>query len=264
MWLVICEEYNEDPVYLSLVPFASLSARRLTMLVFRPGRGQGRREVLRQPLRHRGPLPDRLEGQRGGPVAGPGQGRQGARSQADRHQRGGRLRLRRRPQRVQEKAPRPGPRPGIREKARRGRAAGRGLARAPAARGDRGLSPHLRHRPRRHRRGVLERGHHAGRDDDGRTSSGGSGRSSGPSARRPGSIPASPSSGRPSSPYKDSPVIHRGDLLHCDIGINYLRLNTDTQQHAYVLHAGRDRRAPGPEGRPGPRATASRTSSSAR
>ncbi|MCK7482400.1 MAG: aminopeptidase P family protein [Candidatus Moduliflexus flocculans] len=45
------------------------------------------------------------------------------------------------------------------------------------------------------------------------------------------------------SPYKDSPVIHPGDLLHCDIGINYLRLNTDTQQHAYVLRPGRDRRA---------------------
>jgi Xaa-Pro aminopeptidase len=34
MWLVICQEYNEDPVYLSLVPWNSLSARRLTMLVF--------------------------------------------------------------------------------------------------------------------------------------------------------------------------------------------------------------------------------------
>src|SRR5512136_504230 len=34
MWLVLCEEYNEDPVYLSLVPFASLSARRMTLLVF--------------------------------------------------------------------------------------------------------------------------------------------------------------------------------------------------------------------------------------
>ena len=44
---------------------------------------------------------------------------------------------------------------------------------------------------------------------------------------------------RPSaSPHKDSPVIHPGDLLHCDIGINYLRLNTDTQQHAYVLRPG--------------------------
>jgi Xaa-Pro aminopeptidase len=29
-----------------------------------------------------------------------------------------------------------------------------------------------------------------------------------------------------------------GDLLHVDFGITYLRLNTDTQQHAYVLKAG--------------------------
>lgn len=34
LWLVVCEEYNEDPVYLSLVPFNSLSARRLSMLAF--------------------------------------------------------------------------------------------------------------------------------------------------------------------------------------------------------------------------------------
>ncbi|HEY3383643.1 MAG TPA: M24 family metallopeptidase [Vicinamibacterales bacterium] len=40
------------------------------------------------------------------------------------------------------------------------------------------------------------------------------------------------------SPYKDSPVIHRGDLLHCDFGIVYLRLCTDTQQLAYVLREG--------------------------
>lgn len=33
-------------------------------------------------------------------------------------------------------------------------------------------------------------------------------------------------------------VIQRGDLLHCDFGITYLRLNTDTQQHAYVLQNG--------------------------
>lgn len=31
-----------------------------------------------------------------------------------------------------------------------------------------------------------------------------------------------------------------GDLLHVDLGINYLRLNTDTQQHAYVLKPGED------------------------
>lgn len=33
-------------------------------------------------------------------------------------------------------------------------------------------------------------------------------------------------------------VIHRGDLLHCDMGIVYLRLNTDTQELAYVLKEG--------------------------
>ncbi|MFC2169796.1 M24 family metallopeptidase [Acidobacteriota bacterium] len=37
-----------------------------------------------------------------------------------------------------------------------------------------------------------------------------------------------------SSGYKGN-VIHRGDVLHCDIGITYLGLNTDTQEHAYVL-----------------------------
>jgi hypothetical protein len=31
-----------------------------------------------------------------------------------------------------------------------------------------------------------------------------------------------------------------GDLLHVDLGITYLRLNTDTQQHAYVLRPGED------------------------
>jgi hypothetical protein len=35
-----------------------------------------------------------------------------------------------------------------------------------------------------------------------------------------------------------SQVIQPGDLLHVDFGISYLRLNTDTQQHAYVLQSG--------------------------
>lgn len=35
-----------------------------------------------------------------------------------------------------------------------------------------------------------------------------------------------------------SNVIVPGDLLHVDIGISYLRLNTDVQQHAYVLLPG--------------------------
>lgn len=38
-------------------------------------------------------------------------------------------------------------------------------------------------------------------------------------------------------------VIRPGDLLHVDFGITYLRLNTDTQQHAYVLKPG-EREAP--------------------
>jgi len=33
-------------------------------------------------------------------------------------------------------------------------------------------------------------------------------------------------------------VIQSGDLLHVDFGITYLGLNTDTQQHAYVLKSG--------------------------
>jgi Xaa-Pro aminopeptidase len=41
--------------------------------------------------------------------------------------------------------------------------------------------------------------------------------------------------------FSDHPgeqIILPGDLLHVDFGITYLRLNTDTQQHAYVLHSG--------------------------
>ncbi len=41
--------------------------------------------------------------------------------------------------------------------------------------------------------------------------------------------------------YKDNPrVIRRGDLLHCDVGYRYLRLCTDMQWHAYVCHIGED------------------------
>jgi Xaa-Pro aminopeptidase len=35
-------------------------------------------------------------------------------------------------------------------------------------------------------------------------------------------------------------VIIPGDLLHVDFGITYLRLNTDTQQHAYILKVGEE------------------------
>lgn len=36
----------------------------------------------------------------------------------------------------------------------------------------------------------------------------------------------------------EDPVIQKGDVLHCDVGITALRLNTDTQHMAYVLRDG--------------------------
>jgi Xaa-Pro aminopeptidase len=43
----------------------------------------------------------------------------------------------------------------------------------------------------------------------------------------------------------EDPVIERGDVLHCDVGITAARLNTDTQHMAYVL---RDGEIDAPEG----------------
>jgi len=40
------------------------------------------------------------------------------------------------------------------------------------------------------------------------------------------------------NPRLTDAVVQAGDLLHVDIGVVYMRLNTDTQQHAYVLKAG--------------------------
>jgi Xaa-Pro aminopeptidase len=37
---------------------------------------------------------------------------------------------------------------------------------------------------------------------------------------------------------KNEEIIRAGDLIHVDFGITYLRLNTDIQEHAYVLKAG--------------------------
>lgn len=38
----------------------------------------------------------------------------------------------------------------------------------------------------------------------------------------------------------DSGVIDRGDVLHTDVGVTYLRLSTDTQEMGYVLRPGED------------------------
>ncbi|WP_417440801.1 M24 family metallopeptidase [Idiomarina sp.] len=43
---------------------------------------------------------------------------------------------------------------------------------------------------------------------------------------------------QPGHPRSTGVTIQPGDLLHVDFGITYLRLNTDTQQHAYVLKEG--------------------------
>ena len=45
--------------------------------------------------------------------------------------------------------------------------------------------------------------------------------------------------------YGASGVIMRGDVLHTDVGITYLRLNTDTQEMGYVLRAGETEVPPG-------------------
>jgi Xaa-Pro aminopeptidase len=45
---------------------------------------------------------------------------------------------------------------------------------------------------------------------------------------------------RPKSSEHKGNIIHRGDLLHCDMGIVYLHLCTDTQEHAYILKEGEE------------------------
>src|SRR3990172_817433 len=44
--------------------------------------------------------------------------------------------------------------------------------------------------------------------------------------------------GKTSEQIGEDPVILRGDVLHCDVGITVARLNSDTQHNAYVLLPG--------------------------
>ena len=53
-----------------------------------------------------------------------------------------------------------------------------------------------------------------------------------------GEQPAPAKAGGDFSARPDASTIYPGDLLHVDFGITYLGLNTDTQQHAYVLRPG--------------------------
>jgi Xaa-Pro aminopeptidase len=238
MWLVVCEEYNEDPVYLTLVPFEDLSARRLSMLVFYDrGEGQGIEKftVSRYGI---GDLYKSVWD----PAKEPDQWQRLAQVIKDRH-----------PKRI-----------GIDESETF--AFGDGLTASLKERLVRVLGKEYESRLQSAERlavGWLERRipeeletyphvvaiAHAiiaqafSRD-----------------VITPGATTAEDVSWwmrerirglglavwfhpdisiqRPkASPYKGD-VIHRGDLLHCDMGITYLRLNTDTQQHAYVLKEG--------------------------
>jgi Xaa-Pro aminopeptidase len=238
MWLVICREYNEDPVYLSMVPFASLSARRLTMLVMsdRGGdKGVERFSVNRYGIGRLFPTV-----WKGG--------------EEDQWQALAKA--------VKERDPR---RIGIDESDVF--AFGDGLSASLKKRLVQALGPEYAKRLVGAERlavgwlesrlpeeievydricsvahAVIAEAFSAAVITPGVTTTSDvewwiweKFRSLGQTTWfNPGISVQRPKT----SPYKDSPVIHPGDLLHCDIGINYLRLNTDTQQHAYVLLPG--------------------------
>ena len=63
LWLVIAREYNDDPVFLSLVPKPRFTARRTTMLLFHDRGPQGR-AFDHQPLPLGHAVPGRLGGRR--------------------------------------------------------------------------------------------------------------------------------------------------------------------------------------------------------
>jgi len=238
MWLVICQEYNEDPVYLALVPFASLSARRLTMLVMfdRGGeKGVERFSVNRYGIGSLFPTVWKA-------------------GEEDQWQALARAVKERDPKRI-----------GIDESDVF--AFGDGLSASLKKRLLQALGADTAKRligAERLAVGWLERRlpeeievyHHIAAIAHAIIAEAFS-----PAVITPGITTAadvewrmwekvralgqttwfnpSVSIQRPAtSRHKDSPVIHRGDLLHCDFGINYLKLNTDTQQHAYVLQAG--------------------------
>ena len=245
MWLVICEEYNEDPVYLSLVPFASLSARRLTMLVmFDRGEDKGieKFSVSRYGIGSLFPTVWKADQE--------GQWQALARA-------------------IKERGPR---RIGINESDIF--AFGDGLSASKKKALVQAIGPEFAKRlvgAERLAVGWLERRlpaeievyHHICAIAHAVIAEAFSNAVITPGVTttedvewwiwekfrslgqmtwfNPGISLQRPAA----SPHKGSPVIHRGDLLHCDIGVNYLRLNTDTQQHAYVLLPGETDAPPG-------------------
>jgi Xaa-Pro aminopeptidase len=245
MWLVICEEYNEDPVYLSLVPFTSLSARRLTMLVMfdRGGeKGVERFSVNRYGIGRLFPTLWKAD-------------------EEDQWQALARAVKERDPKRI-----------GIDESDIF--AFGDGLSASKKARLVQALGPEFAKRlvsAERLAVGWLERRlpeeievyHHICAVAHAIIREAFSSTVITPGITATADVewwiwekfralgqttwfhPGISLQRPKSSPFKDSPVIHPGDLLHCDIGIDYLRLNTDTQQLAYVLRPGEADAPPG-------------------
>jgi hypothetical protein len=238
MWLVVCREYAEDPVYLSLVPFQSLSARRLSMLVlFDRGEAKG--------------IEHFSVGRYGIGELYPTVWKAG---QEDQWQALANAVKARNPKRI-----------GIDEA--ENFAFGDGLSASLKARLVNALGPEVAKRlvsAERLAVGWLER-----RTTDeletyphiAAVAHAIIAEAFSPSVITPGVTTASDvewwmwekirslglttwfnpslSIQRPkASPFKESPVIHRGDLLHCDFGIDYLKLKTDTQEMAYVLREG--------------------------
>jgi Xaa-Pro aminopeptidase len=238
MWLVICEEYNEDPVYLSLVPFASLSARRLSILVFydRGGdKGVERFSVSRYGIGTLYPTIWKAD-------------------EEDQWQALAHAVKARNPQRI-----------GIDEA--EVFAFGDGLSASKKKLLVQALGPDYAKRLvgaerlavgwlERRLPGEIEVYNHICAIAHAIIAEAFSSKVITPGVTTTDEVEwwiwekirslgqttwfdPSVSIQRPAtSPFKDSPVIHQGDLLHCDIGINYLRLDTDTQQHAYVLRPG--------------------------
>ncbi len=238
LWLVICRENNEDPVYRSLVPFTTLYASRLQILVFHD-RGAAGVERFSVNFRQMGEWyksvwdPTKMDQwarlaevirERNPKVIGI--------DESPEDQYGDGLTASLKAQLVKAIGPE------YREASEVGRARGGARPGAPDPRRTDPLPAGGGHRARDHRRCVLEPGDHARGDDDRRcrvVDAPALARSSGSST---GSTRRSPSSGRRTARSRTARVIQRGDLLHCDFGIVYLNLCTDTQQQAYVLKEG--------------------------
>ena len=238
MWLVVCQEYNEDPVYLTLVPFEDLSARRLSMLVFYD---RGEEQSIEKFTVSRYGIGD-LYKSVWDPAKEPDQWQRLAQVIKDRQPKriginesetfafadGLTATLKERLMRVLGKEY------GARLFSAERLAVGWLERRIPA---ELETYPHvvsIAHAliAQAFSRDVITPGVTTAEDvswwmlERIRGLGLGAWFYPGISIQRP-----------KASPHKDD-VIYRGDLLHCDMGITYLRLNTDTQQHAYLLKEG--------------------------